>query len=301
MILERASMNNLSSKEKRKHGSVRIPYDFFECRVPDRFPLVPLHWHNEFELNYIVSGRSEFTCGEDKFTADAGDIILIPPNTLHALYPYKGDKQVYNTLVFRTELLGIGKEERCGISCMEPIINGNREVIVPISKEHKAYEEMQRCIEQIFDCVKENTAIADLHMKSELLRFLWLLEENSCIVTVKNQDERQMESIRETLVFINLNYREAISIEQLAGMAHLSKSYFMYRFKKMVGVSAMEYIIQLRIKLACEMLRNSPAPSLEIAFACGFQNLSNFNRQFKKYVGYTPKQYRGMVTVKPEG
>lgn len=287
-------MNNLSSKEKRKHGSVRIPYDYFECKVPDWFPLVPLHWHNEFELNYIVSGRSEFTCGEDKFIADAGDIIVVPPNMLHALYPYENDVQVYNTLVFRGELLGIGKEERCGISCIEPIINGNRKIMMPISKEHEAYEKIKECVEQIFVCVKDNTPIADLQMKSELLRFLWLLEKTDCIRTVKNADERQVESIREVLVYINLNYRESISIDRLSQMAHLSKSYFMYRFKKTVGVSAMEYIIQLRIKLACEMLRNSRDPALEIAFACGFQNLSNFNRQFKKYVGCTPKQYRGM-------
>lgn len=287
-------MNTISSKEKRKHGSVRIPYDFFECRVPDRFPLVPLHWHNEFELNYIVSGRSEFTCGEDKFTTDTGDIIMIPPNTLHALYPCENDIQVYNTLVFREELLGIGKEERCGVSCIEPIINGNRKIIVPVSRDHESYGELQKCVEQIFICVKDDSPVSDLRMKSELLRFLWLLEKTDCITTVKDQDERQMESIREVLVFINRNYRENISIERLAQMAHLSKSYFMYRFKKMVGVSAMEYIIQLRIKLACDMLRNSTAPSLEIAFACGFQNLSNFNRQFRKYVGYTPKQYRGI-------
>lgn len=287
-------VKNTSSKEKRTHGSVRIPYDFYECRVPEYFPLVPLHWHNEFELNYVVSGQSEFTCGEDKFIAAAGDIIVVPPNILHSLYPYKEDKQVYNTLVFREELLGIGKQERCGVSCIEPIINGSRKVIMPVSPKHKAYDEIRKCVEQIFVCVKADSPVADLYMKSELLRFLWLLEENGCIATVKNQDERQTDSIREVLTYICLNYRENISIGQLADMAHLSKSYFMYRFKKMVGVSAIEYIIQLRIKLACEMLRNSAAPSLEIAFACGFQNLSNFNRQFKKYVGYTPGQYRGI-------
>lgn len=285
-------MNSPSSKEKRIHGSVRIPYDFVECRVPDSFPLVPLHWHNEFELNYIVGDRSEFICGEDKFIADTGDIIVIPPNMLHAIYPYENDKQVYNTLVFREELFGIGKEERCGISCMEPIINRNRKIIMPITRKCEAYEELMECVEQIFTCVRANTPVADLRMKSELLRFLWLLEEKECIETVRSQDERQMENIRKVLVYINLNYRENIRVEHLAGMAHLSKSYFMYSFKKMVGVSAMEYIIQLRIKFACDMLRNSMAPSLEVAFACGFQNLSNFNRQFKKYVGYTPREYR---------
>ena len=66
----------------------------------------------------------------------------------------------------------------------------------------------------------------------------------------------------------------------------------MYCFKQVVGISAMEYVIQLRIKSACDMLRNSGRTSVEIAFACGFQNLSNFNRQFKKCVGCTPRQYR---------
>lgn len=285
-------MNNLSAKEKRKHGSVSIPYSFYECRVPDLFPFVPLHWHNEFELNYMVSGRSEFTYGEDKFIAKAGDIIVVPPNRLHALYPYENDTQVYNTLVFQEELLGIGKEERCGISCIEPLINGNHRIMMPVAKGHGAYEEIRECVEQIFICVRDNTPVADLHMKSELLRFLWLLEKAGCIRTVKNQDEKQTEGIREVLEFINLSFRENITVERLAQMAHLSKSYFMYRFKKTVGVSAIEYMIQLRIRLACEMLRNSASSSLEIAFACGFRNLSNFNRQFKKYVGCTPKQYR---------
>lgn len=290
-------MNTSPSKEKRKHGSVRIPYDFFACSVPDQFPLVPLHWHNEFELNHIVSGRSEFTCGEDKFTTDAGDIILVPPNTIHALYPCENNVQIYNTLVFREELLGISKEERCGISCVEPIINGNRKIIVPVSPNHPAYKELRTSVEQIFLCVKDNTPLSDLQMKSELLRFLWLLEKSGCIVTVKDQDERQSESVREVLLFISQHYTENINIEYLADMAHLSRSYFMYRFKKVVGISAMEYIIQLRIKLACEMLRNSALPSLDIAFACGFQNLSNFNRQFKKYVGDTPKHYRNISHI----
>ena len=105
-------MNSPSSKEKRKHGSARIPYDFFECRIPDGFHLVPLHWHNEFELNYIIRGKSEFVCGEDKFIAETGDIIMIPPNMLHALYPYGDGKQVHDTLVFKEEMFGIGKGER---------------------------------------------------------------------------------------------------------------------------------------------------------------------------------------------
>ena len=282
-------------RETKQHGQPDFPLQYYLDDTRDFYNnQVDWHWHNEFELYHIVNGSSEFTCGKDKFTADAGDIILVPPNMLHALYPFEDNRQIYNALVFREELLGIGKEERCGISCIEPIINGNRKIIVPISSSHRAYEEIKNCVEQIFLCAKDNTPLADLRMKSELLRFLWLLEKSDCIVTVKDQDVRQGENIREVLFYISQHYTENLSITHLAKMAHLSKSYFMYRFKKIVGISAMEYIIQLRIKLACEMLRNSAAPSLEVALACGFQNLSNFNRQFKKYVGDTPKHYRSI-------
>ena len=81
-------------------------------------------------------------------------------------------------------------------------------------------------------------------------------------------------------------------MEKLAEITHLSKSYFMDRFKQAAGVGAVEYLIQLRIKKACELLVNTEKTTAEIAFECGFRNLSNYNRQFKRIVGCTPNEYR---------
>lgn len=287
-------MTGISSKEKRQHGSVSIPYSYYECRIPEYFPLVPLHWHKEFEINYVIEGKGEFIyeCENEKFITDTGDIMVVLPNRLHAIYPYQDSFQVYDTLVFREEMLGINREERTWVSYIEPMINGTYGIIAPITKANQFYEEMKECIEQIFTYSKKKEPIADLYIKSGLLRFICLLEESGCVKFIKKQEDKFIESIRSALTFVNENYREDICVEQLAAMVHLSKSYFMYCFKRVVGVSPMEYIIQLRIKNACELLRNSNATSIEIAYTCGFQNLSNFNRQFKKCVGYTPKQYR---------
>ena len=63
-------------------------------------------------------------------------------------------------------------------------------------------------------------------------------------------------------------------------------------FKKHLGVSCMEYVIQFRLRKAAELLQHSTLPVLEIATQSGFNNLSNFNRQFKKYYQITPSQYR---------
>ncbi len=285
-------MASISSKEKRRHGSVRIPYSYYKCSIPDYFPMVPLHWHNEFELNYVTGGKSEFTYGKEKFVTDTGDIIIVPPNMLHAIYPYQDFRQTYETLVFREEMLGTGRAERGWVSCIAPVIDGSHEISVPVAGAEKAYAEIRACVERIFGYTQRDTPVADLYMKSELLRLFCLLQESGCIKAVSGKSDKSMESIRPALLFINRNYKENIDVGQLAEMVHLSRSHFMYRFKQVVGISAMEYVIQLRIKSACDMLRSSGCTSVEIAFACGFQNLSNFNRQFKKCVGCTPRQYR---------
>ena len=71
-----------------------------------------------------------------------------------------------------------------------------------------------------------------------------------------------------------------------------SKTHFMTIFKQQTGTSCTEFIIQARLHAACEELRNSVKPVLEIATDVGFNNLSNFNRQFKHYYDQTPSQYR---------
>ena len=94
--------------------------------------------------------------------------------------------------------------------------------------------------------------------------------------------------------FINENFCENITIEQLAEIVHLSKSYFMARFRQAAGVGAIEYINQLRIKKACAMLAESNLNASDVAFECGFRNLSNFNRTFKARRNCTPRDFRAM-------
>ncbi len=132
-------------------------------------------------------------------------------------------------------------------------------------------------------------------MKSELLRLFWLLENSGDIDCKTHSEVNRSEVIRPALEYIAENYSENITIEQLAGTVHLSKSYFMNRFRQAAGVSAVEYITQFRIRAACSALAESTKTVSEISFECGFRNLSNFNRQFRRLMGCTPNEYRKKV------
>jgi len=66
---------------------------------------VPLHWHKEFELNYIREGQGEFICGDDRFAFAAGDIIILQPDILHAVQTSGASPILYDTLVFSADML----------------------------------------------------------------------------------------------------------------------------------------------------------------------------------------------------
>ncbi len=285
-------MPDRETQERRQHSTTLVPYSQYECRLPEWFANVPMHWHGEFELIHILQGRGEFICGSKKQEAGEGEFLLIPPNMLHAAYPCKGQDLIYNALVFSPAMLGAGSGDRCTNECIRPILNGRLGSHVYIRRQAADYEKIRKVVERIFFCVQRNCARTDLLMKSELMRLIWLLEESGGIVFVRKREGKEEEVIRPAIEYMAQRFKEDITVEQLADLVHLSKSHFMRCFRQAVGIGAIEHLSQLRIHAACEALSDSADQISDIAFACGYSNLSNFNRQFLKKVGCSPREYR---------
>lgn len=283
--------------EKKRHSSELVPFSYYKCLIPDYFTSVPLHCHGEFEINYILGGCAEFTCGDERFVSEKGDIIIIPPNMLHSIYPYENNGQRYDTLVFSPEMLGASENNRCAAECVRPLVSGDFGMNVRITAAHQYYDELRSVTESVFSCAKGGTPQLDMLLRSGLLRLFWLLENGGDIYRKNAPESSRSEVIRPAIEYIAENYRESITVAQLADTVHLSKSYFMERFRQSAGIGAVEYITQLRIKSACELLSSTRKTAAEIAYECGFRNISNFNRQFKKIAGCTPHEYRKLNRV----
>lgn len=280
------------TKEKRQHSTAYIPYSFYECDMPRFFLDVPMHWHSEFELNYVVRGRGEFVCGGKKFIGKAGDLLILQPNVLHAAYPCSEDGLLYYALVFSPAMLGAGVHDRCTAESIRPLINGDYKIGPFISSDADNFPRLKTCAERIFSCVREDVPHADFLLKSELLHLFWLLETDESILRKEADMTGRGETIRPALEYMMAHYSEQISVDRLASLTHLSTSYFMSCFKQAVGLSSMEYLSHLRVNAACDALSSTQKKVSEIAFICGYGNLSNFNRQFKKTMGCSPVEYR---------
>jgi len=278
----------LQLKENKQHSSTLIPFSVYQCRIPEFYAGVPMHWHREFEIDYILEGEGQFILGEEKYVASKGDIVIIPPNVLHAAYATEGNILIYDALVFSHSILGTGSNDRSTAECILPIINGQLKITTLIVAKNN----FQKCVKQIFESAEENSPLSDLLLKSELLRFFWLLEKESEIILKEEADVHYSELIRPALEYMAVHYGEDITVEQLADIAHLSKSYFMGCFKKATGIGAIEHLTQIRMKIVCDALVNSNEHIADLAYNCGYDNLSNFNRQFKRMIGCTPMEYR---------
>ncbi|PYJ86625.1 MAG: hypothetical protein DME70_07880 [Verrucomicrobia bacterium] len=92
--------------------------------------------------------------------------------------------------------------------------------------------------------------------------------------------------------FIEAHAGEELSLGEVARAANTSPNYFSEKFKEAMGINFVQYVAQIRFEKAAALLREADLRVSEIAFACGFQSLSQFNRVFKKFAGKSPTEYR---------
>lgn len=284
-------MTNTDFHEDRTHTSSFKPFNLYRQRMPEHFACTPLHWHSEFEISFVISGCADYIIGDDKFTSSEGDIIISTPNVLHSVYPHGGQEQIYETFLFSQEMLGASAGDRLSMDFLLPIVSGELYVNPRITKDHIYYSELRMAIENIVSAAIGDNAKLDLLIKSELLRIFWLLDEAGNITGKNSKKSVMSEAIRPAIEYMNLHFADDISIKTLAKEAGLSESYFMQKFREAAGISAIEYLNQIRIKAVCGQLISTKKSAAEIAFDCGFRNISNFNRTFKRVTGVTPREY----------
>ncbi len=281
-----------SNKEQRQHSSSLVPYSVYDCLIPDFFPNVPMHWHNEFEIDYVLQGKGDFICGDQHFSINSGDVVLISPNMLHAAYPSSNMNLHYIAFVFHASMLGLESNDRSSTHCIRPLITGQLRVNMKYDLSHPDYSVIRSLTESLISCANKSNAYDDLLLKSNLLELCWYFEKKENLSSSRDDEISYSSLIRPALEYMTYHYMNSITIKELAAQCTISSSHFMNCFKKAVGCSAIEFLTHLRIKAACTALTETEDDISVISCNCGFNNLSNFNKQFKQLTGCSPREYR---------
>ncbi len=254
--------------ENVSHGDILLPVNSYHCIVPDTYTELSLHWHEEMEITLIREGMSDYRVGQEAFRASSGDLILVPPVTLHSAMELPGEIMVSDSLVFHLDYLGASGQDLSASAYLRPLLHGHLKTAVRICENDPDYEAIRDTFLLAHRCFTNREKFYELHLKDLLLRLLYLLFSAGYVSDRK----------------------------ELASLLGFSESYFMSFFRRSVGMSCIRYINEVRIRKAAEALENTARPVMEIAMDSGFDNVSYFNLQFRRRFGMTPREFRAVKT-----
>lgn len=289
-------MDNLEYQryhEAKNHTSAEFPYNTYLCSIPRDFTEVPLHWHDEMELVVIHKGRGRVSVNFQTETVFAGDIVMILPGQLHSISGLDTYAMEYENILFLPSMLISGAPDLCAENYILPLTKAELSADTFLTPARSYYPEISSCIREIDHLCSARPTGYQLAVKGWLFQFLFhLVCHQKEQTSFTRSQTKHLEKMKRILSYIEAHFSEPISVEKVAELTYYSKSHFMNFFKTYTGKGFTEYLNDYRLARAAEMLRATDLSLLEIAARSGFENLSYFNRMFKRKYGISPGKYR---------
>lgn len=252
----------------------------------------PLHSHEEFELNFIQNAKgAKRVIGDHIEEIDDLELVLVGPNLQHGWFTHNcASKQIFEvTIQFHKDLFDEKFLRRNQLSFIRNMIEKSSRGIL-FSKETTKYlapRIIQLNQKNGFDSVLELMSILHDLSASSKIRIL-------SDASFNNTDPYTYSSVRveKTYDYMNKNFDKVIGLNEVARLANMSEASFSRFFKSHTGITFIDSLTEIRLGHASRMLIDTTLSIAEIAYNCGFNNISNFNRIFKKKKKCTPKEFR---------
>lgn len=251
----------------------------------------PLHYHEEIELNFILNaGGAKRLVGDHIGEITDTELVLVGPNLPHAWQTHKcKGKEIHEiTIQFHRDLFDEKLLKRNQLSFIRTMLEKSVRGIL-FSKqtvEQLTPRLLSLSQKQGFDSVLELMSI--LHDLS-VSRSFQILSGSTFTTPDSSSHSRR---IQKAVDYMNQNFQKPISLAEVAKLNSMTEASFSRFFKTRTGISFMDNLLEIRLGNASRMLIDTTQSVSEIAYECGFNNISNFNRLFKKKKGCTPKEFR---------
>lgn len=279
-----------SIHEVKSHFDYNIPYNTYPCTIPLDFESVPLHWHEDVEFIYIKKGRGIIVIDGAEHSVVAGDIAFILPSRVHGIYQFEDDRMEYENIIFDSKMFASTLDEFYD-SFLLPFFESAVDIPDIFSPGVAGYESVKRYLDSNDNISSHREGAWGLAIKGNLYLLLFnlvtLYEKK-----IDSSSKKKIDKLKPVIKHVELHYSEPTTVEDMARLAGFSESHFMRFFKEAFGVSFVTYLNDYRLSMAARLLLQSTDTVLNISQQVGFENLSHFNRQFKRKYDKTPKDYR---------
>ncbi len=284
--------------EIKEHYSNSFSYNTYPCSIPYDFSSVPLHWHNEMELIYVKKGTAVITIDMNDYTLKSGSIAIILPGHLHGIQKATYCCSLeYENIIFDLKMLYPKHGDNLTKEFFNNLVNSSCKCPCCITSDTPYYNTILSCLDEADNICSEFHNGYNLAIRSCLYKFFYTLNNiiNQNVLlshhTYKKTQSDYIDRIKLITKYIEQHYNEDISIKKMADICGISQSHFMKFFKEHIGTSFIDYLNDYRLITASRLL-SSDSSITQIAVLCGFNNISYFNRLFKKKYNMSPRQFK---------
>lgn len=252
----------------------------------------PVHYHRDYELNIVLKTEGQRIVADSVEDFDELDIVLIGPNVAHAWRGETTDDTHVITIMFEEYFADRYIEGKTIYKPIHDLLVRSRNGIHFTGNGLGAIVTKCKELSRSKGFVSSLLFFEILQMLSQVSlrnqRILGSTSYSNADVIRKSKSRR----IEKICSYIEDNYPKNIALEDIAELVNMSPSAASHFFKKHTNRTLSSYVIEIRVGHASRMLFETTRPINDIAYECGFGNISNFNRTFKKYKNKTPREYR---------
>ena len=251
--------------------------------------IFPFHKHNDFlEISLILKGEEVIEIKDERYIAKEGDIIIKNAGYLHQEIAGNHDELLeFSIGISGVKVHGfpdnvISDESIVPVITVGETINVLKELVLYIQKLYKS-------------SITTYTPIIHFALQTFISIVLLNVDKYGVVKKSRNVKEKIDPQIADILKYIDQNFQNQISLDNIAEMFYISPYYLAKKFKSTVGYTVNSYIQSRRLGMAEQRLAFEDTPIKQIAAECGYPNLKHFYSVFKVKTGHTPNEFRNLI------
>ena len=280
--------------EKKKHGDALLPFVIYGTMMPTLFTSYPMHCHEEVEMVLVDCGGCRYTVSGQDVDLAIGDILVMMPWALHSFrLAEQGTYFLASTYLISLDMINNHSVDICSSKYFSPMINRCCTDYCVVRPGEAHYEDFKRIAVDMFNTYYDRVSFFELKLKSLISSlFFLLLDDGYLEIKAETPEGNDVRIVRRVVDYIAENYRENITLADLAELVNMSETGLSRLFRNITGMSCIDYVIEYRLSQAMTLLRGTDMPIIEVAYDTGFNNISYFNRTFKRHFNQTPSECR---------
>lgn len=253
------------------------------------------HYHQEYELSFITEGSGRRIVGDSIEAFYPGDLIFIGSRIPHVWFSEEPHLKQHSGRTLESVYLLFNNDILPPELISLPEFNHVKKAIKLSERGIRITGDTLNNVSRIMLQLPYLDNLKRLMLFYEIMDIIGRSDSFSYLASrnyVKSKFKTTNSRIKRIHEYMMKNYNEEINLDKIADIAHMAPASVCRFFKASTGLTIFEYLNKIKIDYSCQLLLNSDLNIVNISYDCGFNNLSHFNKQFKKFNGKTPTQFR---------